>query len=138
MSGCYLRVRGANLDGPGVAATLSVAVDKRWRRGDQRSPKSTFETGGLQFRVSEHDGSHVADQISDALAFLTLHRDVLLELQQRSDVDELYLDFAWDIPAAAAARWNRWPPELCRICGELRIGIEATVYLFEHDRSIGA
>jgi hypothetical protein len=126
-------VLGTKLDGPAMAATLPLAAERAWRRGDRRSSTRTHESGGFQLCVSEHDGGHVPAQIDDALEFLTRYRESLAELQRCTDVEELYLDFAWDIPPRASVPWNRWPPELCRICGDLGIAIEATVYLVERE-----
>jgi len=73
----------------------------------------------------------VAGQIEDALAFLTKHRGAVAMLIGVVGVDSVLLDFTWDIPITGAVQWNRWPPELCRLCGELGIAIEATAYVLE-------
>lgn len=112
-----------------LAAASSLPVEGSWRRGDPRTANRAHRSGGLRVQVSAHDGGHVPAQIEDALAFLTLHRGILAELGGRGDIDTLLLDFAWDIPATGTVQWNRWPPELCRLCGELGIAIEATAYV---------
>jgi hypothetical protein len=129
LSGCYLRISGRDLDGPSLADALRLPVEESWRRGDPRSATRAHRSGGLRLQVSAHDGDHVPAQIQDALAFLTLHRGILAELEGRGDVDSLLLDFSWNIPTGGTVQWNRWPPELCLLCGELGIAIEATAYV---------
>ncbi len=131
MSGCYLRISGKDLDGPALAGTLPVPIDGSWRRGDQRSANRQHRSGGLRCWVSAKEGTHVAGQIEDALAFLSRYRDALVPLQARGDIDTILLDFSWDVPVNGNVQWNRWPPALCKLCGELGIAIEATVYIVE-------
>ena len=129
MSGCYLRISGKDLDGPGLARASAIPVDASWRRGDARSATRQHRSGGLRLVVSKHDGAHVPGQIEDALAFLTQHRSDLAMLIAVVGVDTVLLDFAWDIPAGGAVQWNRWPAQLCKLCGDLGISIEATAYV---------
>jgi hypothetical protein len=129
MSGCYLRISGKDLDGPSLAAALRIPVEESWRRGDPRSATRQHRSGGLRLSVSKQDGGHVPAQIEDALAFLTRNREALAGLATRGDVDTILLDFSWDVPATGTVQWNRWPPQLCKLCGDLGIAIEATAYV---------
>ena len=114
-----------------MAATLPIPVEDSWRRGDPHSDTRKHRSGGLRLAVSKHDGVHVPGQIEDALAFLTRYRGSLAMLIGIVGVDTVLLDFSWDIPASGAVQWNRWPPQLCKLCGELAIAIEATAYVVE-------
>lgn len=129
MSGCYLRITGRDLDGPSLAAALRLPVDGSWRRGDPRSATRTHRSGGLRLHVSAADGAHVPAQIEEALGFLTQHAATLAGLTGRSDIDTMLLDFSWNIPRNGTVQWNRWPPALCKLCGDLGIAIEATAYV---------
>ncbi|MBL8741472.1 MAG: hypothetical protein JNK04_10275 [Myxococcales bacterium] len=132
MSGCYLRISGKDLDGPALARNSAIPIDASWRRGDQRSETRTHRSGGLRIVVSKHDGAHVPGQIEDALAFLTNHRGDLAMLIAVVGVDQVLLDFAWDVPVSGSGvQWNRWPPALLKLCGELGIAIEATAYVVD-------
>jgi hypothetical protein len=131
VSGCYLRISGKDLDGPGLAATLPIPVEDSWRRGDPRSETRPHRSGGLRLSVSKHGGAHVPSQIEDALVFLSKYRGSLAMLIGIVGVDTVLLDFSWDIPASGDVQWNRWPPALCKLCGELGIAIEATAYVVE-------
>lgn len=111
------------------AATLPLRVEDSWRRGDPRGDTRTHRSGGLRIRVSAQDGGHVPAQIEEAQAFLGLHRETLGRLLSRPDIDTVLLDFSWDVPAGGTVQWSRWPPALCKLCGDLGIAIEATVYV---------
>lgn len=114
-----------------MAPASPVPVEGSWRRGDPHSATRKHRSGGLRICISKQDGAHVAGQIEDALAFLTKHRGAVAMLIGVVGVDSVLLDFTWDIPITGAVQWNRWPPELCRLCGELGIAIEATAYVLE-------
>jgi len=129
MSGCYLRISGRDFDGPAQAAALGLPIDGSWRRGDPRSETKAHRSGGLRLRVSGQDGGNVPGQIENALTFLSRHQDKLTLLMARPDVETALLDFSWDVPTNGTVTWNRWPPALCKLCGELGVAIEATVYV---------
>jgi hypothetical protein len=124
-----LRIRGEVLDPEACDRLFSVPPDSVWLKGHRRPGSGRVrETSGLQFLVSSHDGHHVPLQIQDALAFLRQHGDAIRAALALPTVDEAFLDFAWYFPTEAAAQFNRIPPELCRLCGDLGVGIEFSVY----------
>lgn len=104
-------------------------MEASWRRGDPHSSNRKHRSGGLRILVSNQDGSHMASQIEEALAFLKANRSGVAMLVGVRGVESALLDFSWDVPIRGDIQWNRWPPELCKLCGELGIAIEVTAYV---------
>ena len=81
------------------------------------------------FTISEADGARVPVQIDEVIAFLSEHRDEIINLRSRPGVESAMLDFMWSIPEDSSGQWNRFPVALLELCVELGLEIEVSVYL---------
>ncbi len=133
---CVLRVYGANFDAESFLAGDTrlepcavfwpgvPAYDKRVARGRNSDH-------GFHVTVSDREWSDWEGQVSDALAFLEEHQEVLEQLTGRSDVDTVTLDFPADAhPDAQAIVCDQvFPATLIRAAGRAGVAIELTVYV---------
>ncbi|MBT5032854.1 MAG: hypothetical protein HOM55_11235 [Proteobacteria bacterium] len=137
MPGCIFRVTGTELNVDECLALGPFEANRIDRKGEPRHPKMP------DGRINEHDGftvlvnddavDEVSHQIREAQHFLEQNKAALHKLTSRMDVDETCLDFGWDFPVAndTFAQFNYFPPSLLRLCGDLNIGIEISVYATE-------
>ena len=135
---CVLRVTGNELDLDECLGSGEFEPDNVYRKGEprvkQRPGGPVNDHNGFTIMVSDSGGDRVSLQIGDARRFLEGNKSKLRDLTAREDVEAVYLDFGWDFPVGenvAFAQFNHFPPELLRLCGELNIGIEVSVYASE-------
>jgi CheY-like chemotaxis protein len=135
MPGAVLHVRGEHLDPDALLAGLSLQPYSVFRKGDPVSPGSTrnqrqHQFGGFKCDVSQADGV-LTEEVADAIVFLTRHFDDLARLRDLPAVEEMWLDFGHYLRidgVRVIGQFDRLPPELLRLAGELRIGIELSLY----------
>lgn len=129
---CVLRINVATE--PVLAAMLEWIPFKPlavFRKGVPRTPGSTHlsRSNGFNVLVSDHDGTDIALQISDAQRFLAVHRDALLRISSVSGLEGMCLDFGSEIPHDAPMRTHEFPFTLLCACAECSISLHVSVYL---------
>ena len=135
---CILRVNGSELNLDDCLAGIDLTPEAKYIKGESRV--SLVKSGQLNessgFTLLASDNDEVSVQIGEALMFLRKNHPSLKTLSDRPDVESSTLDFAWYFPVGengAAAQFRKFPPELLRLCGDLNIGIEVSVYATEED-----
>jgi len=135
---CILRVDGSELNLDDCLADIRLTAYAKYRKGEPT--KSVLQRGQLNdssgFKLLASDSNDVSIQIDEALMFLKEHHPSLKTLSVRPDIETTTLDFAWYFPVGkngAAAQFRTFPPDLLRLCGDLKIGIEVSVYATAED-----
>lgn len=135
MIGCVFHVVGASFD-PGPALEGSTLQPYAvFQSGDLVHPGSKkftkrHESGGFKCEVSA-SGRDLPQQVADAIAFLEAHHADLERLSVTSEVESMHLDFGHNLRIdgeTCAAQFDRLPPRLLKLAGELGIGIELSLY----------
>ena len=127
MPGCVLRASGAKFLPAEFLARSSFTPCNVFHSGEPRGSASVWDTSGFTVEVSAASGEEFHKQIEDAILFLHRYRDELNLLAQMKELEDLRLDFG-------VSRKNGFlqcsylPPELLRLAGNLRIGIEISIY----------
>lgn len=135
MAGCVLHVVGRTFDPNPVLASLSLLPYAVFRKGDKFFPddprnEKSYESGGFKCLVSSVDDD-LSRQVKDAIDFLTQHYDDLRQLAPDPAIETKHLDFGYACRLdnqRCCVQCDYLPPELLRLCGELGIGIELSLY----------
>ena len=133
MPGCYLRIAGTEFDPDSFLATASLIPASVWHVGDPLAKSgpsaSRFrEWAGFACDVSDADGD-LEQQIDDAIAFLTQHRDDLLLLNADSTIEDRRLDFGFDSRLGDVAVQGEWlPVDFMRLAADLNIDVALSLY----------
>jgi hypothetical protein len=135
MPGVVLHVIGEEFDPQSVLPALSLRPYAVFRKGERcfpDNPKSEkrHSTSGFKCEVSSADGN-LEEEIRDATEFLKQHHDDLARLRDLPEVDSMCLDFGHYLRIdgeRCVAQYDYLPPELLRLAGELRMGIELSLY----------
>jgi hypothetical protein len=135
MPGCVLHVVGQVFDPEPVLAGLSLRPYAVFRKGDKRFPnnprsKKVHDDGGFKCDVNSVDDD-LAGQVKDAIAFLSQHFKDLAQLASVPAIEDKYLDFGYACRLdceCCCVQCDYLPPELLRLCGDLGIGIELSLY----------
>jgi hypothetical protein len=128
---CILHVIGSELNIEDCLANIPLPLDRKYLKGEPKGRNSTilYKSNGFTLLASEHD--EIASQISETETFLKNHYPHLKTITARPDVETTVLNFAWFFPEGknvSIVEHRHFPPELLRLCGELNIGIEVSVY----------
>lgn len=68
---CLLRVSGKALDIEALLSSLPLIADRHWKKGDpRRVAKSSHESSGANFLVSDADLDEFGKQVAEATPFL--------------------------------------------------------------------
>jgi hypothetical protein len=127
MPGCVLRVSGDQFHPGDYLAGSALAPCNVFVKGERRGRDSFWDSSGFTVVVSDASANDLRRQIFDAVEFLRVHRKELVGLATCVGVEDVRLDFG-------IARKNGFlqsselPVELITIAGELRIGIEISIY----------
>lgn len=134
MPGCVLHIEGEHFDPRPVMATLSLRPYAVARKGDVTTrgdpPRERIEPAGrCSCEVSTRDGN-LADEVDDAIAFLTAHYDDLERLGSAPGVESMILDFGYysRLGDRFFMHGEYLPPLLLRLAGGLGIGIALSLY----------
>jgi hypothetical protein len=132
--GVVLHVGGDEFDPFPILGGLSLDPYAVFRRGDLCFPNSTsdrrYDVGGFKCLVSEADGI-LADEVQDAIAFLTRYKADLATVRRLPAVESIYLDFGHFSrmdDAKVVVQCDNLPAELLRLAGDLGIDIELSMY----------
>ena len=135
MPGCYLRVAGTNFNPVLYLATTSLTPTDVWHTGEPLAttgPRASRKRklSGFTCNVSDFDGQ-LDQQITDAIGFLTLHRDDLLRLNDDPSVEDRRFDFGFDsrLGVDDVAVQGEWlPVDFLQLVAELQIGVALSLY----------
>ena len=132
---CVLRVSGKHLDVDGQLASSGLTPCHVFRAGEPRRSSrpdgERHEESGFTVEVSRGPRSSLADQASDAVAFLKRHGDALSVLRAAPGVEDIRLDFPIDLRIdrdTVMAQFDYFPPELVSLAGALGLGLELSIY----------
>jgi hypothetical protein len=129
---CVLRVTSSRDSFAAFLARTSLPVYESHEKGDVQTIRTRMpphEDYGFKCNVSDKGFDDLKGQVEDAIAFLSRHRDELLELSRDHQVDDIRLDFPYSCRLhRVAAQCEYLPPALLRAAGELGIGIEMSLY----------
>jgi hypothetical protein len=135
MPGCILRVVGQAFEPETILAGLSLRPYAIFRRGDKCFPESQrseklHDFGGFKCDVSSPD-DNLAGQVIEAITFLSEHYEDLAQLASVPAIEAKYLDFGYCCrldSKRCCVQCDYLPADLLRLCGELGIGIELSLY----------
>lgn len=135
MPGCVLHVAGHTFDPHSVLGRLSCRPYAVFRKGEKAFPNNpnsekVHELGGFKCDVSSVDDD-LAGQARDAISFLRQHYTALAQLASVPAIEAKYLDFGYACRLdgeRCCVQYDHLPAELLRLCGELGISIELSLY----------
>ena len=135
MPGAVLHVAGEGFDPDDVLPSLSLKPYRVWRRGEPvaaNGPRAgrVYESGGFSCEVSAAEGL-LADEATDALAFLSEHRSALALLRDCQTVEDMRIDFGYYQrmdDERVVVQCDYLGPDLLRLAGELGVGFELSLY----------
>ena len=127
MPGCVLRASGVKFLPLEFLAGSSLNACNVFSIGERRGRLSVWQTSGFTVEVSSASGEELEEQIKDAIMFLHQYRGELNRLADVQELEDLSLDFGVS-RQDVFVQSNYFPPELLKIAGSLRIGIEISFY----------
>ncbi|HEY0379456.1 MAG TPA: hypothetical protein VGC87_21240 [Pyrinomonadaceae bacterium] len=127
MPGCVLRAAGDGFQVEKFLETCTLSPCNVFRKGERKSRDRVWDTSGITVVVSDASGDEPDRQVREAVSFLKAHRDELARLRAFDGVTEMGLDFGLN-RKNGFAQYIRFPAELTAIAGELRMGIEVSIY----------
>ena len=131
-----LRIDGVDFDVDRFCAKSSLTPCAVYRRGERVSQVSRSrrrrKASGMNIVVSDGEFDDFQRQVQEAIAFLSANRKELRRLMRFPGVEGACLDFGIE-RLDVAAQFDRLPPELVRLAGELGLGIEISHYAVSSD-----
>jgi hypothetical protein len=127
MPGCVLRATGDDFQAEKFLGTSTLSPCNVFRKGERKSRDRVWDTSGMTVVVSDASGDEPGRQIREAISFLATRRDELKRLRSFDGLTEMELDFGLSRKNGFAQN-VRFPSELTAIVGELRMGIEVSIY----------
>ncbi len=135
MPGCVLHVVGQAFDPEPILAGLTLRPYDVFLRGHKCFPndpqsEEVHDVGGFKCDVSSVDDD-LAGQVHDAITFLKQHFNDFALLTSVAAIDTKCLDFGYACRLDGehcCVQYDHLPAELLRLCGELGISIELSLY----------
>ncbi|MEO8887133.1 MAG: hypothetical protein ABI367_13800 [Mucilaginibacter sp.] len=127
---CELRIIGENLDVDAFVNKTKMQWYRVWHKGDNRINSKKHTDSGVSIGASEADFDNVKLQITETIDFLIKYKENLIHINSTPDIEYAYIDFGVDsiIDEDHLIQGFFFPPELVKICAELSIGIELSIY----------
>jgi len=130
--GCVLSIIGENLDIDAFAIKTKMAWDSVWYKGDavnKVNPRKK-KYSGVSISTSNSDFDDVKTQITQTIDFLNIHKEHLIHINTTPGIQYATIDFGVDsiIDEDHLTQGFFFPPALIKICAELGIGIELSLY----------
>lgn len=131
MPGCVLRLTGTykKLVVCLEAIPLDFEEAHQSRLARERGETTFEDQCTFNLVVCDDNGDHIPLQIQAAEGFIVENNKLLVSLMTQGFVESASLDFCWKIPRHRLASYNVFPPSLLRLCGELGISLEISLYL---------
>lgn len=127
MPGCVLRVSGDRFLPHEFLARSSFNACNVFLIGEPRGSGSVWSTSGFTVEVSAASGDELEQQVADAIVFLQRSRAELNRLTDVDDLEDVRLDFGVN-RKSVFVQSSYFPQELLTLAGELKVGIEITIY----------
>jgi hypothetical protein len=131
---CILRIIGKKLDAEKLAKTLTIKPYKIFKKGDpifESKPNGKkLSFSGMAFVVSKADFDQLKKQIKDSTRFLSRNKLELKKIIRNKDIEYAVLDFGSKLRIGkdVAIQSDYFPFELLKLAGDLKIGIEISLY----------
>lgn len=129
---CIFRVSSVSFDVDSFLKQSHLEPDRLWHKGEKAVSNRVCENSGFTMVASDAEMNNLGQQIEDAITFLKENQAGLEQLKNFPNVDTPYLDFAIE-DRNVAGQYDRFPPELLRLAGNLNIGIEISRYATSED-----
>lgn len=127
---CILRISGEELNIDEVLQSISLTVDRVWRKVEPRSITGKINTqSGVQFIVNEADFEDFIIQRSDAIKFLKQNTNAILKMLQLPNIQYKTLDFGVSITEGNFFVMSYLSPELIDLAAKCTLGVEISCYL---------
>jgi len=132
---CVLRILGENFEVDRFISKSMLAPYKKWHKGEPKfalkpeGPKSL--NSGLAILVSESNWEDFNSQVKNSLSFLKRNKEKLQYITLTKGIEYAVLDFGITLRIdndKLLYQTNYFPKELLKICGNLGIGIELSIY----------
>lgn len=127
MPGCVLRASGDRFQPHEFLNRSSFEACNVFRLGEPRWSTSVWSTSGFTVEVSAASGDELEKQIADAIEFLHRYRAELNRLADVEELEDLRLDFGVN-RKSVFVQTSYFPPELLLLAGDLKVGIEISIY----------
>ncbi len=127
MPGCVLRASGDRFLPHEFLARSSFNACNVFLIGEPRGSASVWSTSGFTVEVSAASGEELEKQIADAIVFLRQYRAELNRLADVDGLEDVRLDFGVN-RKSVFVQTSYLPPELLLLAGELKVGIEISIY----------
>jgi hypothetical protein len=132
---CVLRIEGEHFRADNFLKETSINAYKVWKAGDAMTPKrkepSHHTAHGFNIKISDADFNQLELQCTDAIRFLSENVRHLQRLKEfgLSETEVPILDFAiYTRMFQVGAQFDRFPPELLKLAGNLNFAIELSQY----------
>ena len=135
MSGCVLRVHGADLDLETLLSTAPIPPLRTWVRGEPRGRSGALglqPASGATFAVGRASAEDLPAQIEEALHFLQMHRGWLPALATLAGVETRVVDMATQVPPTLWAS-RVFPAALLGLLGAFNIDLCVSLYPAQDD-----
>ena len=127
-SSCVLRATGDNFQPSEFLRDSTFEPCHVFRKGEQRSASSVWNTSGITVDVSSED--EFSAQVRDAIAFLENNRAELLRLKQFAGLEALSLDFGVNGKDNFLQSYL-FPLEMIHLANEFALELELSIYATE-------
>jgi len=129
---CFLRATGRRFDVDAFLESTSIEPDVVFRKGElfERGPKRGQRRleSGFAIQITSGFGA-IRKQASRVIKFLQVNKAGLTQLSKLTSVTDIRLDFGYELRhQGLGVQCDYLPPELIKLAGELRIGIELSLY----------
>ncbi|MEO8887131.1 MAG: DUF4279 domain-containing protein [Mucilaginibacter sp.] len=129
---CVLSIIGEDLNVDAFVSKTKMKWDSVWYKGDvinRVNPKKKKHSG-VSIATSEADFDDVKTQITETIDFLIKRKENLIHIATTPGIQYVTINFGVDsvIDEDHLTQGFFFPPELIKICSELGIGIELSIY----------
>ncbi|AMJ65764.1 hypothetical protein AXW84_10235 [Hymenobacter sp. PAMC 26628] len=131
---CDLRFSAKDFDIDDAVAMLHFKPYRIWRQGEIANGRTNkiFPDSGFLVAASETDFNFFQQQITDVIAFATVHQDDLQKvkgLMEKSREPSLWFDFGIETRMFnVGVQIDFLPVELLALCAKINAGIKITQY----------
>ena len=132
---CNLVIVGKNLDIDAFLAQTKLKGFTRTYKGEPRFRSKPdgkkLEHSILGIQTSKADFNELDKQIKETIRYLKKHKDKLSYIKEVKEIDLALLDFGINLRIdgdKVLMQSDRFPSELLRLAGELRLDIELRIY----------
>ncbi len=129
---CYLNILGADFDVDNCLLKTTMRPQDIWHKGEPKfktKPDGKKLThSGCSFVASNADFDQFNEQVADVTAFLKDHYKDLQKLTQTIGIEYAVLDFGVEYDESKFVQSKYLPIDLIKLCAELNISIELSIY----------